>query len=106
MFWMDAEMDDCDDKANGVLVLKPLVKGEMEEWLAPNPTFAASEDCTNKRETPPLTAAPHFPRRFATASVCHIARASSISTCKRFFNAICSVFLVTMHGIYPHTSWE
>ncbi len=43
MFWMDAEMDDCEDGASGVLVLEPLVKGEMEEWLAPNPTFTASE---------------------------------------------------------------
>ena len=50
MFRMDAEMDDCADRANGVLVLKPLVEVEMEEWLAPAPTFAASEDCTNERE--------------------------------------------------------
>jgi hypothetical protein len=50
MFWMDAEMDDCEDGANGVLVLEPLVKGEMEEWLAPNPNFATSEDCIDERE--------------------------------------------------------
>ena len=74
----------------------------MEKWLAPNPPFAASEDCTDEREwilvdgdkaVPPLTTTPHFPSRFATAHVCLIARATSISACKCFFDAICSVLL-------------
>jgi hypothetical protein len=44
MFWMDAEMDYCEDRA------KPLMKVEMEEWLAPAPTFLARENCTNGEE--------------------------------------------------------
>ncbi len=50
MFWMDAEMDDCEDKANGVLVMEPLMEVEMEEWLAPAPTFLEREDCTEGGE--------------------------------------------------------
>ena len=50
MFWMDAEMDDCEDRANGVLVMEPLMEVEMEEWLAPTPTFVAREDCTDGKE--------------------------------------------------------
>ena len=50
MFGMDAEMDDCEDRANGVLVMEPLTEGEMEEWLAPAPTFLEREDCTEGEE--------------------------------------------------------
>ncbi len=39
MFWMDAEMEDCEDRANSVLVMEPLMEVEMEEWLALTPTF-------------------------------------------------------------------
>ncbi len=46
MFWMDAEMDDCEDRANSVLVMEPLMEVEMEEWLAPTPTLLEREDCT------------------------------------------------------------
>ena len=31
MFWMDAEMDDSENKATGVLVMEPLMEVEMEE---------------------------------------------------------------------------
>jgi hypothetical protein len=47
MFWMDAEIGDCEDRANGVLVMEPLMYVEIEEWLAPAPTFLAREDNTN-----------------------------------------------------------
>jgi hypothetical protein len=102
MLWMDAEMYDWENKANGVLVLEPLVKGEMEEWLAPGPPFTACEDCTDEREwilvdgeesTPPLTTTPRISSRFVTANVCCIARALSISRCERFFDAIHSLLL-------------
>ncbi len=44
-------MDGCEDRVNSVLVLEPpLVQSEMEEWLATNPPFAASEDGTNGSE--------------------------------------------------------
>ncbi len=49
-FWMDAEMDYCEDRANNVLVMEPLMKVETEEWLAPTPTFVAREDCTNGKK--------------------------------------------------------
>ncbi len=39
MFWMDAEMDDCEDRANSMLVMELLMEVEVEEWLAPTPTF-------------------------------------------------------------------
>jgi hypothetical protein len=42
---------------------------------------------------PPLTTTPCFPSRFATAYVCLRTRASSISVCKLYFDAICSVLL-------------
>ena len=36
MFWMDAEMDGCEDRANSVLlVMEPFVEVAMEELLAP-----------------------------------------------------------------------
>jgi hypothetical protein len=47
---MDAEMDDCEDRASGVLVMEPLMEVEMEKWLAPAPTFVAREDCTSGKE--------------------------------------------------------
>ena len=43
-------MDDCEDRANGVLVMEPLVEVEMEEWLAPALTFLEREDCTEGEE--------------------------------------------------------
>jgi hypothetical protein len=49
-FQLYAEMGDCEDRANGVLVMEPLMEVEMEEWLAQALTFAAREDCTNKKE--------------------------------------------------------
>jgi hypothetical protein len=36
--------------ANGVLVMEPLIEVEMEEWLAPAPTFLEREDCTEGGE--------------------------------------------------------
>jgi hypothetical protein len=42
---------------------------------------------------PPLTAAPCFQSRFATANVCLIAIASSICVFEGFFDAIYSVLL-------------
>jgi hypothetical protein len=50
IFWIDAEMDDCEDRVNGVLVMEPLMELEMEEWLAPAPTFLEREDCTEGGE--------------------------------------------------------
>jgi hypothetical protein len=50
MFWMDAEMDDCEDRVNSVLVMEPLMEVEMEEWLAPTPAFLEREDCTEGGE--------------------------------------------------------
>ncbi len=47
MLWMDAEMDGCEERANGVLVMEPLMEVAMEEWLAPAPTVVGMEDCTN-----------------------------------------------------------
>ncbi len=43
-------MDDCEDRANGVLVMEPFMEVEMEEWLAPAPTFLESEGCTEGGE--------------------------------------------------------
>jgi hypothetical protein len=82
MFWMDAEMDGCEERANGVLVMEPLMELEMEEQLAPVPTIVDMEDCTDGKECilidgeeleQPLTTMPHFPSRFAMANVCFIA---------------------------------
>jgi hypothetical protein len=47
MLWMDAEMDGCEERANGVLVTEPLMEVAMEEWLALAPTVVGMEDCTN-----------------------------------------------------------
>jgi hypothetical protein len=50
MFWMDAELDGCEDRANGVLVMEPLMEVAMEEWLALAPTVTRIEDCTDGKE--------------------------------------------------------
>jgi len=48
--WMDAEMDGCEDRANGILVIEPLMEVAMEEKLAPAPTIVRMEDCTDGKE--------------------------------------------------------
>ena len=47
MFWMDAEMDGCEERANGVLVMEPLMEVAMEEELALAPALVGMEDYTD-----------------------------------------------------------
>ena len=45
MFWMDAEMDGCEDRANSVLlVMEPFMEVAMEELLAPAPIIIGMEN--------------------------------------------------------------
>ncbi len=46
MFWMDAEMKGCEERANSVLVMEPLMEVVMEEWLALAPIVIGMDDCT------------------------------------------------------------
>jgi hypothetical protein len=50
MFWMDAEMNDCEDRANGVLVMEPHMEVAIEELLALALTIIGMEDCTDGAE--------------------------------------------------------
>ena len=106
MFWMDAEMDSCEDRANGVLVMESLMEVVMEEWLALAPTVGTDgteKILINEEEAvPPVSTTPHFPSRVATENVCFIARASSIYVWEHFFDASHSV-LLTYNAWYRST---
>ena len=108
MFWMDAEMEGCEERANSVLVMEPLMEVVMEEWLALAPTVIGMDDCTEgtdwilieeEEAVPPVATTPRFPSWVATTNVYFIARgASSISVWERFFDASCSMLLTHNAG--------